>query len=225
MVAIFVVATIIAFLTIDYFIEKTEKRKKIPARAAARPVRFLMPRGFFFGKGHTWVELLPSGNTRIGIDDFVQKIVGKIDEISPLPPGKLVKKGDAIFTIRQGDKTLTFKSPISGKILDINAELTEVPDFLKNDPYREGWIVVIEPTSLPSEIRELTIGEYAANWLKEEIRKFRNFITSTLNNEQTMKPAMAATTMMDGGVPINGALESSPVGIWRGFEEQFLKQE
>ncbi|MGC8594233.1 MAG: glycine cleavage system protein H [Candidatus Kryptoniota bacterium] len=224
MVAIFVVATIIVFVTIDYFIQKSAKRRQPALSGEAYRVRFLMPHGFFFGKGHTWVELLPSGNTRIGIDDFVQKIIGKIDEILTPLPGNSVKKGDALFTIRQGDKTLTFRSPVSGKVLDINTEITEVPNFLKHDPYKEGWIAMIEPTSLPVEIREMTIGEQAAKWMRDEVQRFRNFITVAKGNSE-QSPEFASVTLMDGGVPINGVLELTSKTLWKDFEEKFLQQE
>ncbi len=225
MVAIFVAVTIIVFLTIDYFIQKVAKHKQSATIAEASAVRFLLPRGLFFGKGHTWIELLPSGNVRIGVDDFVQKLIGKIDEIRPIPPGDSVKRGDEVFSIRQGNKTLTFRSPISGTILSINSELTKSPAFLKHDPYREGWIAVIEPKSLPEEIQIMTIGDHAAKWLKEEIRRFRSFITEGVSNEQYPELAMAGKTLMDGGVPINGALEHISKELWEGFEKEFLQQE
>ncbi len=179
MVALFVVTTIIVFLVIDYFVQRAEKRKAAlaPAAQVSAKARFVIPKGYFFGKGHTWVELLSNGSTRIGLDDFVQKNLGPIDQVSVVPVNNEVVKGGKLFTIKQGNKEMSFRAPISGRIVAFNNELTHLPDMIKKEPYKNGWVAMIEPSDLAGEIKQLSIGNEAAQWLKEEIKRFRNFIT------------------------------------------------
>ncbi|HQT92928.1 MAG TPA: glycine cleavage system protein H, partial [Candidatus Kryptobacter bacterium] len=129
MVALFVVATIIIFLGIDYFVQRAAKRKAAlsPAAQVSAKPRFMIPKGYFFGKGHTWVELLPDGLTRVGLDDFVQKILGPVGEVEPIPVNTIVRKGDKLFTVRQGGKEMSFRAPISGKVVAFNDDLSHSP--------------------------------------------------------------------------------------------------
>ncbi len=225
MVALFVVATIIVFLIIDYFVQRAAKRRAALSTAApvsAKP-RFVIPKGYFFGKGHTWVELLPDGLTRIGLDDFVQKVIGPVSKVSPVSTGTAVRKGDRLFTISQGGKEMSFRSPISGKIVAFNEDLNNSPGVVRKEPYKGGWITLLEPTNLAGEIKELSIGNEAAAWLKEEIKRFRNFITAqTEALVASGSPSLAGVTLMDGGIPVNDVMERSPQEVWQKFENDFL---
>lgn len=223
MVAIFVVATIVVFLVIDYFVQRAEKRKVAQAVPVSSQARFVIPKGYFFGRGHTWVEILENNLARIGLDDFSQKIIGRIDDITFTPAGSEVAKGDKLFTIRQADKTLSFKAPISGRVVSFNDELTQSPDVLRKKPYSDGWVAMIEPRDIDKETKLLSRGDEAAQWLKEEIKRFRNFITAQgAGNVLSPSPALAGMTLMDGGTPVDGVMEHSSKTTWQEFENDFL---
>ena len=222
MVAIFVVATIIVFLVIDYFVQRAEKRKVPQAISVSAKTRFIIPKGYFFGKGHTWIELLPGNLARVGLDDFAQKIIGRIDDVTFRSVGDEVAKGDTLFTLRQGEKILSFRAPISGRVVSFNDELTISPDVLRKKPYSDGWAVIIKPANLEGESKLLSRGDEAAQWLKEEIKRFRNFITSHGNTSLGGSLAAAGTTMLDGGTPVDGVMEHSSKETWQQFESDFL---
>ncbi|MFZ1080944.1 MAG: hypothetical protein WAO19_03365 [Candidatus Kryptoniota bacterium] len=224
MVALFVVATIIVFFIIDYFVQRSEKRKKAtaPATDNMSKARFIIPKEYFFGRGHVWVELLSGGDARIGLDDFVQKIVGRMDDVGFIPVNSKVVKGDKLFTIRQEEKVLSFCAPISGKIVAFNEELSHSPEVIRKKPYADGWVAIIEPSDL-DEIKFLPKGTDAAQWLKEEIKRFRNFITAQATSVASFGvPSPAGVTLMDGGIPVEGVMEHSSKEIWQRFENNFL---
>jgi len=221
MVAIFVVATIIIFLVIDYFVQRAEKRKVAQAVPVSSKTQFVIPKGYFFGKGHTWIELLSGNLTRVGLDDFSQKVIGRIDDVAFATTGKEISKGDKLFTVRQGEKSLSFVAPISGKVVSFNDELTHSPDVLRKKPYSDGWVAIIESSNLEKETKLLSRGEEAAQWLKEEIKRFRNFITAH-ENILSGSPALAGATLLDGGIPVEGAMEHSSKETWQKFENDFL---
>jgi glycine cleavage system H protein len=35
-------------------------------------------------------------------------------------------------------------APVSGTVVEVNADLADAPERINEDPYGEGWIVVIE---------------------------------------------------------------------------------
>jgi len=223
MVALFVVATIIVFFIIDYFVQRVEKRKKVesPVTAITSKAQFIIPKEYFLGKGHVWVELLPSGFVRVGLDDFVQKIVGGIDDVGFIPVNSEVVKGDKLFALHRGGKIMSLQSPISGKVVSFNEELVNSPDVVRKKPYADGWVAIVEPSNL-DEIRSLPKGTDAAQWLRGEIKRFRHFITEQTSNSLGA-PSPAGVTLMDGGVPVEGAMERSSKEVWQKFEDGFLR--
>lgn len=223
MVALFVIGTIVVSIIIEYFFQRIRQQKLVPVAAASRPVstdKFLLPRGYFFNRGHTWIEILFSGNARIGVDDFVQKIVGNISAINVCPAGTEIKKGQTLFTLYQDNRALSFTAPISGTIVELNTGLLQSPSLLKNDPYFDGWVAMIEPHNIASEIRFLTVADEAAEWLRHELRRFREFITCPPSDNGIA--SLSGATLHDGGMPMRGVLENADSQTWEMFQKQFL---
>ncbi len=216
MVALFIIATFLFFIGIDYLIQRRQKSAEVVPRARVLPEQFVIPRGYFFSPKHVWVELLRTGSARVGIDDFVQKVVGALDGIRTVPVNTTIKRGDPILTIVQNGRALTVASPISGRVLEVNEQLLQKPELLRQDPYLGGWVARIEPENLATELKTLNLAEEAAHWLRQEVARFRDFITART-------PQLATgTTLLDGGVPMIGALQGAEEAVWRDFEQEFL---
>lgn len=224
MVALFVLVTILLFVLVDVFVQRSQRRKEVlaptPVKAAVAD-RFLVPRGYFLSRGHSWIELLFSGNARVGIDDFVQKLVGTIDGIRVAPVRTEIRKGEPLFTISREGRTLSIPSPLSGTIVEVNSELLRQPAALNSDPYVSGWGVVIEPSALASELRLLSIADGAAQWLRGEVTRFRNFIKESAAR-MTAVPLPAGVTLLDGGTPVAGVLRMTDEKTWKDFQQEFL---
>ncbi len=221
MVALFVIATILVCLVIDYFVQRAEKKREaLQPQVILSAESFMLPRGYFFSKAHTWLELLFSGNVYVGVDDFISKVTGKIDAIEVLPVGEKVKKGEPLLRLKQGSRTLTFLSPVNGKIAGVNTTAIESPEVILKDPYLNGWIVMIEPEDLASEVKDMLIGSEASQWLRNEIRRFREFIS---REAPRLSPAVEPT-LADGGLVIKGVLENVDEKIWEKFEKEFIQR-
>lgn len=222
MVAIFVIATIVLFVLVDVVLQRRARAARgfVPA-ASPVPVhdRFVIPRGYFLSPNHSWAELLFDGNARIGIDDFIQKLVGRVDGIEVTPVSSSVKKGETLFTIRQGERTLAVPSPLSGRIVQVNPTLKSSSTTIHEDPYVSGWVAVVEPNNLGSELKFMKIAEEAAQWLKKEIARFRNFI---MESSRQSELAPAGATLLDGGLPLAGVLEKADPRTWQQFQKEFL---
>ncbi len=221
MVAIFVIATVFACLAIELIRQRVAERKlaPAPARPVATPERFLLPRGFFIGRGHAWVELMFSGHARVGIDDFAQKVIGTVDRLEVVPLNTSVRKGDVVARIAHGGRTLSIASPISGKVLRVNEDLLHAPDHIHKDPYVAGWLLEILPDNVGPELKSLSIADEAAQWLRLEIARFRDFVQGQIS---AASPLPAGATMLDGGMPLRGALEQFNENTWQAFQKEFL---
>ena len=241
MVVILVVTTIICFILIDLAVQVVESRREGRVAAFApranaiavggtikstnAPVRsfkesdYRIPMGIFYHIGHTWANLLLSGYVKVGLDDFAQRSIGRFDEIELPPIGKEVKQGGKIFTVKQGNRKATFYSPVEGVVGSVNHMLLENPKIIKKDPYIDGWVCAIKPSSLGENIKALKIAKDAAIWLKEEITRFKEVML-----RKSLQLVPGYETIQDGGEIVDGLLEFLGDEQWELFEKNFLKK-
>ena len=133
---------------------------------------FAIPGGVFISSGHSWVSMEQDGAAKIGIDDFAKKLIGKIDSIEFPNLGMIVKKGQPLFTIKQNARSVTFNSPVSGKIIRINTVLKSDLDVLDITSYNSNWICIIDADDLDTELKNLTIGKTAISFYENDLEHF-----------------------------------------------------
>lgn len=133
---------------------------------------FNVPAGIFISPNHTWVNIEMNGTARVGLDDFVRKIIRNIDQIELPKLNKNIKKGESLFSIKQNSHTIDVSSPISGKVTLLNTEHVEHPEWIASKPFELSWMCCIDPSNLPEELRSLKIGVDSINWYREEIDKY-----------------------------------------------------
>ncbi len=124
-----------------------------------------------FDRAHTWAKLEPKNLVRVGFDDFGQRQAGEFLCVRLLPAGEEVKQGDLFGTVETSKWVGQLLSPVSGKIVQVNEELSERPKLVNEDPYEEGWMVIMNPTNLEKDLTQLVTGNQAIAWLKKDIRE------------------------------------------------------
>jgi len=200
-----------------------QPRQTLPGAAdllipSLQPKHFALPGGLFFHRAHTWCNLLFSGQIKVGVDDFAQRLLGRIDSITLPPVGLAVTQGQALATIRQGGRTATLVAPVDGVVCAVNGEVARTPGLLKRDPYTRGWLVAVRPTDLAGNLRRLAVGDAALAWLKAEVLRLHEFLHGTLQHD-----GLVGATAADGGVVADGLLEHVDDGTWAAFQSEFLK--
>ena len=134
---------------------------------------FCVPGGAFLSAGHAWVRIEPEGQVRIGIDDFVRKALGTVREVVLPERGKTVKQGDPLFTLKGASGTVQVAAPVSGRIEHDNTHLKTDPGELMHSPYDRGWVCMMTPSDLASELASLKIGQPVIDWYQDEIIRLR----------------------------------------------------
>ncbi len=145
---------------------------------------FSIPGGVFISKNHTWVSLNQDGIAKVGIDDFAKKMIGKIGSLELPNLGMNIKTGQPLFTIRQGNRTITFNSPVSGKVAQINTLLEDNVNALERTPYERNWICALDTENIDNEIKEMHIGKSAVTFFQEDIEKFKTVFSEILKSEK-----------------------------------------
>lgn len=96
-----------------------------------------------YTKDHEWISVQNNIGT-IGITDYAQGELGDVVFIDINPDITEVKKGDTFGTIEAVKTVSDLFAPVSGKIIEVNKNLTDTPEVVNSDPYGLGWMVKIE---------------------------------------------------------------------------------
>ncbi|MGE7920337.1 glycine cleavage system protein GcvH [Viridibacillus sp. NPDC093762] len=119
------------------------------------------PKDLRYSEEHEWVKT-EDGKVRIGITHFAQSELGDIVFVElPQVGDELV--ADEPFGSVESVKTVSeLYAPISGKVVEINEELEESPEFVNESPYEKAWMVVVEPADNAQVDALLTAEQYEA---------------------------------------------------------------
>ncbi len=108
------------------------------------------PDNLRYTKDHEWV-LLEGNTATIGITDFAQSELGDIVYVDIDSMGKEIA-AESVFGTVEAVKTVSdLFLPITGTIIEKNAELDAHPELVNQDPYGSGWMVkmtVSDPTDI-----------------------------------------------------------------------------
>ncbi|MEE4260862.1 MAG: glycine cleavage system protein H [Bacteroidales bacterium] len=218
---LFIIAFLILLIPFWIIINReTDVAKRIQQTIGVLTANILrIPRGLFYNKNHTWLFLEKTGNAKLGLDDFMTRIVGHVDVNSLKAEGEILKKGELLAEINQDGKKLLVFSPISGEIVHVNTALQEDPDLLNEDPYEKGWMYAVEPSNWKKETQSFYMADEAASWIKSEVERLKDFLAVSVAKHSS-EPAMV--TLQEGGEIRQHILSELDGEIWHDFQESFL---
>ena len=124
------------------------------------------PNDLRYHQEHEWVRV-DGKQATIGISHFAQDALGDIVFIDLPKVGATVSAGQQIGEVESTKTTSTLYTPISGKILKVNADLKDHPDVVNSDPYGKGWMAVID-LSDPAQVDTLMTAEQYDAFLKTQ---------------------------------------------------------
>ncbi|MEW6334399.1 MAG: glycine cleavage system protein H [Thermodesulfobacteriota bacterium] len=167
--------------------------------------------GVFFHQGHSWAA--PEGGeiVRVGMDDFAQKLLGKIDAVQFPKVGSEVTQGEKGWSLTVGSKSIDMLSPVDGKIVDINEKLLHSPDRIGHDPYGEFWLMKVQTPKMASNLKNLLSGELAGKWMegvREKLLSRMNYNLGAVSH--------------DGGVPVDGIARNVDGQRWDEIVKEFF---
>ncbi|MCK9160395.1 MAG: glycine cleavage system protein GcvH [Bacteroidaceae bacterium] len=112
-----------------------------------------IPEELKYTSEHEWIRF--EGETAyIGITDYAQTQLGDIVFVDIPTVGETQEAEDTFGTIEAVKTVSDLFIPVSGEVLEQNAELEEHPELINQDPYGKGWIIKIKPQD-PAEAKRL----------------------------------------------------------------------
>ena len=130
---------------------------------------FEVPEGFYYHKEFAWARV-EDGKVRIGITDYAQKQLREIVYVELPSVGDTITQNDPFGTLESVKAVSDLIAPISGTIKEVNGDLESKPELLNEDPYGKGWIIVVTPTNLDAELKEIMDFNASVEWHKELIK-------------------------------------------------------
>lgn len=123
------------------------------------------PQELRYSKEHEWVKL-EDGKARIGITHFAQAELGDIVFVELPQVGDELKKDQPFGSVESVKTVSELYAPISGRVIEVNSELDDSPEFVNESPYEQAWMVVVEAIE-ESEVNELMTAEQYEKMINE----------------------------------------------------------
>ena len=103
-----------------------------------------VPEELRYSKDHEWAKVEDGGKVRVGITDYAQDALGDVVYVDVPQVGATVTLNETFSEVESTKSVSDIYAPVSGTIVEVNGDLADAPERVNEDPYGEGWIVVIE---------------------------------------------------------------------------------
>ena len=126
-----------------------------------------IPGDLKFLKSHEWARVEGDGKVTIGISDHAQGLLGDLVYVELPNVGERYEAGTACAVVESVKAASDVYAPISGKVVEVNAALSDKPETINEDAYGDGWIFVLEAEE-PEQLNELLDPDAYAELLEDD---------------------------------------------------------
>ena len=114
-----------------------------------------------YTREHEWAK--QEGDTvRVGITDYAQEQLGDVVFVELPKPGTRVTAHKSFGVVESVKAVSDLFAPVSGEVVETNAELTKKPELVNQDPYGRGWMLLIKAADPGEWDQLLTVEQYEA---------------------------------------------------------------
>jgi len=196
----------------DQMIEDTGYMPNVKPPVCEQASGFDVPRDHYFHYGHTWARVEYGGRVRVGLDDFALRMLGPQDEIELPSLGSKCSQGQDQTILKRDNNEAAALCPVDGQVVAVNHNVTKHAQTANDSPYYGGWFMVIQPTGLRKNLKNLFFGTESLAWIDDEAARLSEVISEETGYQ------MAAT----GGNVIKDIYGTVPNVSWNRLVEEFL---
>ena len=118
-----------------------------------------------FSSAHVWVRV-EDGDAVLGLSDCLQDQMGEITSLELPDLGDVLRARRRMGHVESEEASSPIEAPISGEVIDVNAEALENPDIVNGEPYGSGWLLRVRIED-PNELEDLISEEEYAELTTE----------------------------------------------------------
>jgi len=100
------------------------------------------PADLRYTREHEWAKV-EGKRARVGITHYAQDQLGDVVFVELPKVGTRVRHMQSFGVVESVKAVSDLFAPLSGEVVEVNARLTERPEQINQDPYGEGWLIVI----------------------------------------------------------------------------------
>jgi glycine cleavage system H protein len=121
-----------------------------------------IPAELRYTREHEWAK--QEGTTvRVGITHYAQEQLGDVVFVELPKAGTRVAAHKAFGVVESVKAVSDLFAPVSGEVVEVNAELGKKPEVVNQDPYGRGWMLLIKPAAAAEWNELLTAEQYQAH--------------------------------------------------------------
>lgn len=121
-----------------------------------------IPNDLLYSNEHVWVREEGS-DLRIGITDFAQSELGDIVFVELPEVGDTIEANEPFGSLESVKTVSELYAPVSGTVVEVNADLEDNPEYVNESPYDQAWLVVLEASDEDELDGLLTAESYEAH--------------------------------------------------------------
>jgi glycine cleavage system H protein len=111
------------------------------------------PANYRYTNQHEWVDA--KGDVAIiGITDYAQHELGDVVFVELPKPGAKVTAGKSFGTVESVKAVSEIYAPVSGEVIEANADLQNTPEKINTDPHGGAWLIKVRLAN-PAEVKSL----------------------------------------------------------------------
>jgi|YelNatPaOPRAMG01_1025707.scaffolds.fasta_scaffold170170_1 glycine cleavage system H protein len=128
------------------------------------------PDDLYYTSDHLWIRV-EDDKFRVGLNDFGAKAAGKILIVRLKPTNSRIEAKKPFGTIESAKWVSGLTLPFTCTITEVNEALKKKPSLINEDPYNQGWMIVVKPEDVNAALKTLYHGESLIHWAVEDIKK------------------------------------------------------
>ena len=103
-----------------------------------------------YTKSHEWVKQgrqppFSMGITDFAVDELCSGNEGDLVYCDLPEPGRQLEAGETFGEIESVKAVADLNSPVAGTVVEVNVAIEEHLEILSRDPWKEGWMVRLQP--------------------------------------------------------------------------------
>jgi glycine cleavage system H protein len=123
------------------------------------------PDNYRYTKEHEWAELISTTQIRVGITDHAQSSLGDIVYLDLPKVGRELKSHETFGVVESIKAVSDLYSPVSGKVVQTNADLVADPSGINQNPHT-SWMVVLESSDAKKQYDSLMSANDYTTYIK-----------------------------------------------------------
>jgi glycine cleavage system H protein len=220
MTVILVLGTFVAFIVLDYVLNRNKAIRTVPVAAMHTAISepkdafvsgFHTPENIAYHPGHSWLMQERKSVVRVGADEFAAALAGKVEKIELPKPGQWIRQGQKILAFYRNGEKAEMVSPTEGEVVAVNQEVEQNPALFRQDPYGKGWLVAVHVPDEESTTRNLIPKSLVREWMQQSVEAL-----------YARQPMMAGAVAADGGRPADDLLAGVSSANWKEITGEFF---